>query len=130
MNMRHIRYALPLPTEDHFEPRGRLLNQPAHCALWYFFRCAHVALEETPGQATLIGEADMQSDLTRLAEGIGRAAGLELSQVFEPSVIRRAYAEVKRRNMSFDPRVRAFVDSGGQVYRNFDRDQDVLNQKD
>lgn len=123
-----IIYSLPIPHAIHMEPKGRLLNIPAQHALWYFLRCAHVALHEVPTQITYEGDEDTQTDFKHLAESIARAGNTSIKAMFASELWRRAQAEAESCGLTIDERVSSFINSGGQTHRFYDRDPDSHEQ--
>jgi len=115
-------YSMPWP-HKHMTTGGGLLQPTlAAAALWHFFKCAAHAIEQIPEQISLEGDDDATVDLTALASSIGICFNVTIQEIFADDNYRRGVLELSRVQGVIDRRILAFIESGGQVYRKYDRE--------
>lgn len=114
-------YYMPYPRK-HIAPQGLLEDSASQCALWYFLKCADKAIEKLPQQISLEHEEDSAADLVAMADSIATCYGTERQEMFEIANWRRALAEIERVGGIINPKLVAFVNSGGKLYRHHDRE--------
>lgn len=117
-----VTYSMPWPAKHMSEQGGFLRGTLAAAALWYFLQCAAHAVEQIPNQVVLEGEDDSQLDLRNLVDSIIKCYDVTILQMFSDENVRRAKAELERVGGKIDPRIIAYIESGGQVYRHHDRE--------
>lgn len=113
-------YMMPWPAE-HMQPDGFLLRDRESALLWTFLKAAHLVIKEIPDQVSYEGDADCTVQFTHMIDSLCTCYGVQRADVFTPERWRRAKAQALSLNRDIDPRVSAFIDSGGQLYNTYDR---------
>ena len=116
-------YSMPWP-HKHMTTGGSglmLPNQRA-AALWYFLQSAAHAVEQAPNQVVLEGEEDAHLDMTALAHSISICYDTTVMEMFDDENVRRAKAELERVGGKIDRRIISYIESGGKIYRHYDRE--------
>lgn len=118
----------PFIYEDHLTPEGTLPREHKfECsAAWHFAKLAMRIVDTVPAQVTMEDQIDQTTDLLRVAKSVALLYGLNsLADMMQ--FIPEVEAEARRSGLPWNPRLTAWVESGGRSYNTVTREESVLN---